>query len=67
MIESRLDAVLQIDHAVGEASLVQQLKPQADIVGQGWGATSHNDGRGTDGTRQPGRASVPGQRALDRR
>ena len=36
MIESRLDAVMEMDHAVGESSLVQQLEPQADIVGQGW-------------------------------
>jgi hypothetical protein len=35
---------MQMDHAVAESALVQQLESQADIVGQGWIASSNHDG-----------------------
>ena len=44
MIKSRLEAVVQMDHAVAESAFVEQLKLQPDIVRQRWIASSHNDG-----------------------
>src|SRR5262249_14707318 len=38
-------AVVEVDHAVAEAALVQQLQRQADIGGEGRCAASHQDGR----------------------
>ena len=35
---------MEMDHAVTESALVQQLEPEADVVGQGWIAASHDDG-----------------------
>jgi hypothetical protein len=35
---------MEMDHAVAESALVQQLKSQADVVRQGGTATSHSDG-----------------------
>src|SRR5215218_7104323 len=35
---------MEMDHAITESALVQQLEPEADVVGQGWIAASHNDG-----------------------
>ena len=35
---------MKVDDAVVKAALIQQLQPQADLVGQSWIATSHNDG-----------------------
>src|SRR5688572_20490418 len=35
---------MEMDHAVTESALVQQLEPEADVAGQRWIAASHNDG-----------------------
>src|SRR5829696_4612952 len=43
-VSSRPGAVAEIDHAVAETALVQQLQLQADIVGEGLLAASHYDG-----------------------
>src|SRR4029450_6472944 len=34
---------MELDHAVAESALVQQLQSQADMVGESWIAPSHDD------------------------
>src|SRR4051794_5903884 len=44
-VASRPDAVVEVNHAVAEAALVEELELQADMVGEGLFAASHHDGR----------------------
>jgi hypothetical protein len=44
LIPSATDAVVEMDHTVAEAALIQQFKSQADIVRESWQPTSHDDG-----------------------
>src|ERR671910_2172880 len=43
-VSSRPGAVAEVDHAVAETALVQQLQLQADTVGEGLLAASDHDG-----------------------
>src|SRR5215211_2121689 len=44
-VSLRPGAVTQVDHAIAETAFVQQFEPHANIVGEGWLASSHHDGR----------------------
>jgi hypothetical protein len=51
VIESRLDPVMEMDNAVAESALVQQLEPYADIVGQSLSAWAASVGPLTEMSR----------------
>src|SRR5439155_3590630 len=42
---SRAGAVAEVDHAVAETALAQQLELHADVVGEALVAAAHHDGR----------------------
>jgi len=43
-VSSRLCAVVEVDHPAPKTSFVQQFELHANILGEGWLASSHHDG-----------------------